>query len=237
MWTHFAPFFVCIARLIAHIAFNDLHPNASAMDYLMMSIFLGCAAYTFITSTLFHMKMCVSRHAFKIFGCLDYSGISASICGGAVSIVYYLLWCDPIARILWILVLFVVNFVGIVGPMFKFWSGPAFRVGRAVVYLSSGVLSCGPAIYKLLLFGTQGLPTVNDGYAVVGILFALSLYVIGSIFYMGRIPERFWPGAFDVFGHSHTIWHVIVVTAIFNHYLALRSWMDWRLDTNHQCPT
>ncbi|KAJ1342113.1 hypothetical protein BSLG_003336 [Batrachochytrium salamandrivorans] len=118
IWSHLAPFFVTLAIMIGHLIMVDLHPNASAIDYAIVSIFLGCVAYTLITSSLFHLHLGVSREAFVFFGCLDYSGISASIFGGSASIAYYFLYCDPRARVGWISALAFINLVGIIGPMF-----------------------------------------------------------------------------------------------------------------------
>lgn len=40
---------------------------------------------------------------------------------------------------------------------------------------------------------------------------ALAWTLIGAIFFTSYIPERFAPGKFDFFGHSHFIFHVILV--------------------------
>lgn len=32
-----------------------------------------------------------------------------------------------------------------------------------------------------------------------------------------RIPESLYPGRFDIWGHSHTIWHIFVVLSILAH--------------------
>lgn len=47
------------------------------------------------------------------------------------------------------------------------------------------------------------------------------LYIIGAIIYALRIPERFAPGRFDIFGSSHQIFHGFVLVAAITHFIGL----------------
>lgn len=40
-----------------------------------------------------------------------------------------------------------------------------------------------------------------------------ALYIIGAIIYAARVPERWAPGRFDLFGSSHQWFHVLVLVA------------------------
>lgn len=42
----------------------------------------------------------------------------------------------------------------------------------------------------------------------------IGLYAIGFCFYFFHIPEKWFPGRFDYWCHSHQIWHLCVVFAI-----------------------
>ncbi|CAI8587234.1 unnamed protein product [Vicia faba] len=48
------------------------------------------------------------------------------------------------------------------------------------------------------------------------------------VFYVTRIPERWKPGAFDIAGHSHQIFHVFVVLGALAHSTATLVIMDFR---------
>lgn len=52
-------------------------------------------------------------------------------------------------------------------------------------------------------------------------------YGVGAVFYVGRIPERWKPGAFDIAGHSHQIFHVFVIAGALAHSAATLIIMDW----------
>nr|KAJ3406637.1 Adiponectin receptor protein 2 [Polyrhizophydium stewartii] len=63
----------------------------------------------------------------------------------------------------------------------------------------------------------------------------LALYVVGAMVYVFRIPERFWPGAFDYAFHSHMNWHLFVVVAMVMNFQGLLALMQWRLDAGRVC--
>ena len=45
--------------------------------------------------------------------------------------------------------------------------------------------------------------------------------MLGFIFYALQLPEKRWPGRFDLVAHSHQIWHVLVFTGAYLFYLAV----------------
>jgi hypothetical protein len=51
---------------------------------------------------------------------------------------------------------------------------------------------------------------------------------LGVATYACRVPERWFPGKFDIFGHSHQLWHLAVVLAAWVHYLAIMILLHWR---------
>jgi hypothetical protein len=51
---------------------------------------------------------------------------------------------------------------------------------------------------------------------------------LGAATYACRIPERWFPGKFDIAGHSHQLWHAAVVLAAWVHYLAIMILLQWR---------
>lgn len=51
------------------------------------------------------------------------------------------------------------------------------------------------------------VPRVAGMYFLVGLAF---------FFYITRIPERFFNGKVDYLGHSHNLWHIIIVIALYH---------------------
>ena len=57
----------------------------------------------------------------------------------------------------------------------------------------------------------------SDKYYLLQFIFA----VISAIFYVSHIPERFWPGKFDIIGQSHHLFHLSTFACSFIQFNAL----------------
>ncbi len=51
---------------------------------------------------------------------------------------------------------------------------------------------------------------------------------LGAVLFALRVPERWKPGAFDLFFSSHQLFHVCVVTAALVHYKGINVMLAWR---------
>ena len=138
-------------------------------------------------------------------------------------------------RYFWVFVLLIANTAGIIGPMFDFWKGPAFRTGRTIVYLSSAGASFLPVVLHLLKHGHDHLPRSGDNPALTYVGFMLLQYILGAIVYASRFPERLAPGWFDLLGHSHQLWHLIVISATVTLYHGIVHLIVWRLENENMC--
>lgn len=94
-----------------------------------------------------------------------------------------------------------------------------------------GFLGVIPATHSVFLHWGDPQIIVALGYEV----FMGLLYAVGAGFYVRRIPERWKPGAFDIAGHSHQIFHVFVVGGALAHTAATLVIMDWHQSSPH-CP-
>lgn len=73
----------------------------------------------------------------------------------------------------------------------------------------------------------------HDGYTALEARMSVSLvilhgamYIFGAVLYAVRWPERKWPGQFDVWGHSHQIFHIFVLGAALVHFYAMKRAFD-----------
>lgn len=67
------------------------------------------------------------------------------------------------------------------------------------------------------LWSRGGLESASSRQALEAWVETFAWYVLGVVFYALQIPERFWPGAFDLFGSSHQLWHICVVLGALQH--------------------
>ncbi|KAL0333986.1 UNVERIFIED_CONTAM: Heptahelical transmembrane protein 1 [Sesamum angustifolium] len=103
-------------------------------------------------------------------------------------------------------------------------SSGKYRSFRALLFVSMGLFGLIPAVHALVLNWDD--PHRNVTLAYEGIM-AMS-YLIGTVFYITRIPERWRPGWFDLTGHSHQIFHVFVVMGALAHYGAAQIFVTYR---------
>ena len=103
-------------------------------------------------------------------------------------------------------------------------STPRFRHFRASIFLSMGFSGVIPAVHALVLHWGHPHILVALGYELVMAI----MYATGAVFYTTRIPERWKPGAFDIAGHSHQIFHGFVVLGALAHSVATLVIMDFR---------
>lgn len=95
------------------------------------------------------------------------------------------------------------------------------RAGLFVCMALSGLV---PIMHKLMAFGDRPEAVVTAGYEMIMGAF----YALGVIVYAARVPERWMPGRFDLAGHSHQLFHVLVIAGAYTHYLAGLVYLRWR---------
>lgn len=99
-----------------------------------------------------------------------------------------------------------------------------FRSYRAFLFVAMGLFGLIPAIHAVIVNWSEPQRNVTLAYEMA---MALS-YLIGTMFYVCRIPERWKPGWFDLAGHSHQIFHVLVIMGALAHYGAAHVFLEFR---------
>ncbi|KAJ3373431.1 Adiponectin receptor protein 1 [Allomyces arbusculus] len=229
IWTHLLGL---VGFLLLVFATDHLVPPAADVwDRVVFVVFLLSACKCFLFSTLFHTHYCNSRQAYIRFGCLDYAGISLLICGSALVLTYYVFYCERFLRTVYVVSLLAISLVGIIGPLFSVWTTARFRVWRTLIYITSGLVAGLPVFHFLMV---HGVPHDAPWWATYGWLVMGATYIAGAAVYAAKIPERWFPGKVDLVGHSHQIWHVLVVAAAVVHTVSAMEIMAWRIESG--CP-
>ncbi|CAH8526728.1 unnamed protein product [Schistosoma mattheei] len=191
IWTHLIGF-VCF--LVLSISFL-VHPglNIHWQEKMVVQVFFTSAILALGFSWLFHTVYCHSERVGKLFNKLDYVGISLLVIGSFIPWIHYSFYCYNSFKLVYILaVLILGGFCAFVCTQDYFLS-PTYRAARA--HLQEGV-----------------------HYSALGWLILMAvLYISGATIYALRIPERLYPGKFDIWFQSHQIFHVFVVLAALVH--------------------
>ena len=187
-------------------------------------IFLFGGMCCLACSSVSHLLACHSKRYNLFFWRLDYAGISIMIVCSFYAPIYYVFFCNPYARLLYLTSISILGVVAIITLLSPTLSMPQYRTFRATLFLSMGFSGVIPAVHALVSNWGYSHIVVAIGYELLmGIL-----YAIGVVFYITRIPERWKPGAFDIAGHSHQIFHVFVVLGALAHSTATLVIIDFR---------
>ncbi|XP_004514144.1 heptahelical transmembrane protein ADIPOR2-like isoform X2 [Cicer arietinum] len=187
-------------------------------------IFLGGGMCCLACSSVSHLLACHSKRFNLFFWRLDYAGISIMIVCSFYAPIYYVFFCNPYAKLIYLTSISVFGVAAIITLLAPSFSIPHFRRFRASLFLSMGFSGVVPAVHALVSNWGHTHILVAIGYEF---LMAI-LYATGAMFYVTRIPERWKPGAFDIAGHSHQIFHVFVVLGALAHAIATLVIMDFR---------
>ena len=196
--------------------------------FVMLSTAIICLGF----SALFHLVGTLSKEVHSVFSRLDYAGISLLIAGSCYPPYFYFYHCEHFLRNVYLTFISVFAVSVFLYSLTSDFHMPERRTLRGSLFLCLG-LSAAIPIFHLLLFkssirGFEGLPRLVFWY-IGGIS-----YVSGALMYIKRIPERFFPGLFDLFGSSHQIFHCLIVVGVITHYLGCLDAYYYRFE--NACP-
>uniref|UniRef100_A0A1B6H4B9 Adiponectin receptor n=1 Tax=Cuerna arida TaxID=1464854 RepID=A0A1B6H4B9_9HEMI len=211
IWTHLIG---CIAFLVLAVHFI-LSPVSLQEKLLFGTFFLGailCLGFSFI----FHTFHCHSPYAVKLFSRLDYCGIGLLIIGSYIPWLYYGFYCRFWPKLVYFSILSVTGAGAVLISCSDSLQAPSLRPLRAAVFTSYAFTGVIPAVHFILV---ETWPVFLAKAASV--LITATLYIIGAVLYAYRVPERLFPGRFDLWFQSHQIFHVLVVIATLINYQGL----------------
>ncbi|XP_050212327.1 heptahelical transmembrane protein 3 isoform X2 [Mercurialis annua] len=217
------------SQYLRHISFQSLlqihnQDGTEAIPRWPWFVFLSGAMGCLICSSVSHLLACHSKRFSLFFWRLDYAGISLMIVCSFFPPIYYAFYCNPFPRIFYITSITVVGILAMITLLAPAFSSARYRPFRATLFLFMGLSGVIPAVHVVCLHWGNPHIYVSLGYELLMGL----LYAIGVGFYVSRVPERWKPGAFDIAGHSHQIFHVLVVLAALSHTAATLVILDFR---------
>ncbi|CAL1537498.1 unnamed protein product [Lymnaea stagnalis] len=177
-------------------------------------------------SWVFHTVYCHSERVGRFFNKLDYCGIALLTIGSFVPWLYYSFYCRLEPKVTYLALIFFLGTIAIVVSMWDKFAQPQYRPLRAGVFVALGLSGVIPAMHYVITDGFWH--AIN--YAALGWLVLMALlYIVGAVIYAVRIPERIFPGKFDIWFQSHQIFHVFVLAAAFVHYHGISEIANYRL--------
>lgn len=192
---------------------------------------MACTFCLFMSSS-YH---CLKNHSLPVqkFGHkMDYFGIVILITCSLISIVLFAYYDEPFIRDALCLIFLVLGTICTIMTLHPKFATNTYRPIRSLVFILfglSGILPIVVGINKL------GFDEVKRRVNITWLILEGFFYIFGAVMYAARFPERLThqdedeqsllnnpkPGKFDIFGHSHQIFHCLVVVAAFCHWKAL----------------
>ncbi|CAG5115898.1 unnamed protein product [Candidula unifasciata] len=192
----------------------------------VFSAFFTGAILCLCFSWIFHTVYCHSERVGRFFNKLDYCGIALLTIGSFVPWLYYSFYCRLEPKVTYLALIFFLGTICIVVSMWDKFSQPQYRPLRAGVFVALGLSGVIPAMHYVI---TDGFWHAINFAALGWLLLMALLYIVGAVIYAARIPERIFPGKFDIWFQSHQIFHVFVLAAAFVHYHGISEIANYRL--------
>uniref|UniRef100_A0A914PGM9 Uncharacterized protein n=1 Tax=Panagrolaimus davidi TaxID=227884 RepID=A0A914PGM9_9BILA len=101
-----------------------------------------------------------------------------------------------------------------------------YRTFRAGVFVAMGLSGVFPAMH---LMYTDGLTKHINETSFIPLFLMAFLYIFGAAIYGLRIPEKYFPGKFDIWFQSHQLLHICVIVAAFTHFYGIQKMAHLRL--------
>ncbi|KAJ3206207.1 hypothetical protein HDU67_008309 [Dinochytrium kinnereticum] len=202
-------------------AFTALMPtlsNTTALDVIVVSIFLMSAIFCLGLSTTYHLCCCHSHEVAKAWNKADYVGIVFLIVGSFIPSLFYGFYCSKSLQLTYIIAITLLGTATAIVTMSTRFSTPKYRYLRTILFAALGLSGIVPLVHALILYRPEFADEAM-GLRYVGGMGAM--YIMGAVLYASRIPERWFPGKFDIWFHSHQLFHVLVVGAAVTHYIGL----------------
>ncbi|XP_034127184.1 adiponectin receptor protein isoform X2 [Drosophila guanche] len=224
IWTHLLGFIAFIGVAVYFITRPSVEIQTQE-KIVFGAFFIGaivCLGFSFA----FHTLSCHSVEMGRLFSKLDYCGIALLIMGSFVPWLYYGFYCHYQPKVIYLSVVSVLGVLSIVVSLWDKFSEPALRPLRAGVFMSFGLSGVIPAIHYSVMEGWfSQMSRASLGWLILMGL----LYIIGALLYALRVPERWFPGKFDIWGQSHQIFHILVIAAAFVHYHGISEMAMYRV--------
>jgi len=227
IWTHLLGFLAFIFMACRYMTFDVVW-----QEKLVFSAFFAGAILCMGFSWIFHAVCCHSGHVSCAFSKLDYCGIALLTVGSFVPWLYYSFYWNRSLMITYLIAIVVLGTITIIVSSFSAFATPKFRIVRAGTFIILGLSAVIPVCHHIATEGFGAAMHMSLG----PLLLMAFLYISGAVIYAARIPEKWWPGKFDIWFQSHQIFHLFVVSAAFVHYHGLSRMATNRgLESPPQC--
>ncbi|QIX01426.1 hypothetical protein AMS68_006943 [Peltaster fructicola] len=195
-------------------------------DRFAFGLSLTSAALCFGLSTTFHTLRSHSYHVHHFWGKMDIFGICILALGGGMSATYYAWTCQTrIRNMYWALNACAAAAAG-ASLSDTGGGGSKMRTLRGSVFTLLAISAMLPIVHRS---GNLGWTESCRQFGVQWFLGEVLALLVGVSLFVGRVPERFAPGSFDIWFHSHQLFHTFAVIGTVFHVVGLNVGLQYKL--------
>ena len=215
-WTHFLTFLVFVIRLWT-FPVDYIHD-----EFTLPLLALGISACIYpLVSSFAHLLNQMSEECFYFCFFVDYAAVSLYSLGSAIGYNYYSFPPDLIDITFHEILTPLAITTGIIATILscesRMMKSNLGQLIRVAAFILPYAFCHYPLIYRMMF--CQGADCSSDALSH----HRLEMLFVGTaiFFLVFRIPEYFAPGRFDIFGHSHQLFHVLSATSTYHHLMAI----------------
>lgn len=210
-WSHFIAFIFFIIKFKTLFAAADYSPLNDASKWPLLSAAFGVCTFCFASSSA-HMFNSMSPSAQHSCFFMDYAAIGVYSVAVGQAFFFYARPIQPEIAIFNSELLFTVisSLTSITTTVLCCASRHRWLRYKYIIRTSSFVapflVNASPYLYRML-YCSKGIDSIShDSLRLFGI--HCFFYIASALINMLRVPERVFPGKFDLFGHSHHFLHI-----------------------------
>ncbi|XP_074895783.1 progestin and adipoQ receptor family member 3 isoform X2 [Buteo buteo] len=193
IWSHLLGFLLFFTLGIYDLTAILPAAGASREDFVICSVCLFCFQVCMLCSVGYHLFCCHrSEKTSRRWMALDYAGISIGILGCYVSGVFYAFYCNNIHP--------------------SYLTQQWHRL-RSIIFCSVSGYGIIPTIHWIWLNGGIGASIVQEFAPRVVVMYFIA--AVAFLFYISKVPERYFPGQLNYLGSSHQVWHILAVVMLY----------------------
>jgi adiponectin receptor len=226
IWTHFIG---AIGSLVLCIYFL-LFIAQDWQHCLAFAVFFVGAVFCMGVSATYHAFICHSEAICKLLAKLDYVGVIVLIVTSYIPWLHFAFYCNTSVKLGYIFILLLLGALCISVVVKDEFREPSYRWIRFGLFCCLGLAGLIPGIHSVLFHDLLEVVSFP-----IWLICMAVLYIIGGLAYAVRVPERLWPGKFDIWLQSHQIMHVCVVGGVLTCYLGAAKLAVERLGLASDC--
>ena len=212
VWTH-----LIFSSLFLYLLCTQPHELLAADGYTLFCLLITCVLYPLGSATA-HLFNCMSPVARHICFMIDYLSISLYAFGACCSNKVYALpdsWQGGLFADLFLVCMFVCC-MGCVYVSCSTRFMPVCRrtkILRLSAFALPYIIGMTPCMHRVIFCSEADNTCVGASYYAQH--FFDTIFTV--TFYGGHVPEVLFPGYFDIFFQSHSIFHVVVAIGSYHH--------------------